>query len=399
MRMNARRRALWALIGAVVVAVADWRGMLFSWAGSETPAAPWGYEEFIRVNAVEGQEGFGPLDGDIDERTPHASDESSVQGTLARGQVLRVYNEFGSVRLHGVPRVQALDEPNVKLSTRVTVYADTEDLARQYLSQVSVTLEPDMSSGEGNGGLRVEVNRPPRPAGVRRVKVDISGTMPADARVDLRNAFGPVAVTGVSGPSTVSNSHGPTELSHLDKNWRVEAPFSELTATGVGGDVEVSGDFGSSTIRDVRGDLRLAGNFRTHRVSGVQGRLDVRVRYGGLDVDGVGRDAEIDASYTDVRVRSVSGNIRVDTGYGDARIEGVRQAVDVNSRYADVTLRFAPPLDHRFDVEARYGSISSQIPSLESVERASQAERLEGTAGSGRYPVRVRTEFGHVDLR
>lgn len=398
MTMSIRRIALRGLVGAFAVAVLDWRATLL-WAGLGGLRAPWGYQEFIRINGPEAREWFGPLGADLDERTPHASAEGSLEGALNPGQVLTVYNEFGSIRLDGVPQRQAGGGDTVELSARVTVYADTESLARGYLRQVSVRLVPDPPNGGGGGGLRLEVDRPSQPAGVKRVKVEVSGTMPADARVDLRNAFGPVTVSGVSGPSRVRNSFGPVEVSHVDMSWRIEAKFSKLTVNGVGGDTEVSEDFGSSTIRDVRGDLRIAGDFKSHRVSGVEGRLDARVRYGGLEVDSVGKDAAIDASYTDVRVRDVSGDVRVDTRYGDARIEGVRRAVDVNSRYADVTLGFAGGLNHRFDVGARNGRISTQILSLGPVERESGTERLSGIAGGGRYPVRVRTEFGDVELR
>lgn len=171
--------------------------------------------------------------------------------------------------------------------------------------------------------------------------------MPEGARVDVANAYGTVELRGVGGPSKVANRFGRTALEQVQGDWEVETGYGALEARGVAGSLQVRGDFGRHDIRDVAGD------------------------------------------------------VAVQAAFGDVNIESLRRAADVRIRYGNATIRLAPPLDHRFDVEARFGSVSARgQPLREAGTRVSEGPTQRWTAltGQGRYRVEVRAEFGNVLL-
>ncbi|WP_324716506.1 hypothetical protein U7230_14305 [Carboxydochorda subterranea] len=405
--MNVKRAALWALLALFVVAMVDWRAQVL-WATHDVHSIGWGYQELFRVRGhslrdlMEGQgisaDEWAMLasEGAIDERsTPKASASTKLEASLAPRKALEVENPFGSIRLDGVARDQIpAGGPDVELESRLTVYATSEQAARQYLQQLRVRL---VSTEEG--GARLEVDRPAlTPSEVKRVKLELAGRMPSDGLVQLRNSSGTVSVSGVAGPSFVYNSMGRTELHDLRGHWRVDVPFSDLTVRRVAGSMEVSGSYASSTIDDVRGDLTVRADFRDQRMSGVGGRLSARVRYGRLEADGVGRGAEVDGHFADVTLRDVRGDVAASTGYGNLLVERPLGSVDLTSRYTGVRVELPEPLDHRFDVEVRMGDLVNRTGLPEAPRVTQGAEHFVAAAGGGRHVVRIRAEYANVEI-
>lgn len=285
---------------------------------------------------IRGELGPWPLEPLEDvESLPSATREGTLSAPLTGGRTLVVRNEVGSVRLQGT------GEPVASLRYRVTVYARTAEAAEAYLAQVQVGLESDPAGDR----LVLSTARPAAPAAVRRVQVDIDGAVPEGARVDVANAYGTVELRGVGGPSKVANRFGRTALEQVQGDWEVETGYGALEARGVAGSLQVRGDFGRHDIQDVAGD------------------------------------------------------VAVQAAFGDVNIESLRRAADVRIRYGNATIRLAPPLDHRFDVEARFGSVSARgQPLREAGTRVSEGPTQRWTAltGQGRYRVEVRAEFGNV---
>ncbi|WP_324668790.1 DUF4097 family beta strand repeat-containing protein [Geochorda subterranea] len=353
--MNPRRIGAWALAGLLAVALLVDR----------LPAG-WGYEGLVTVRG-EPAARLGPATWRDVEGLPSASFDGTLSARLARGGRLVVRNAFGDVRLRGEPTAVGQDPDTATTGTvsvryRVTVYAATQQAAETYLSQVRVELRPD---GGEQGDLVLSTIRPAEPAEVRRVEVDIDGALPSWARLDVQGAFGVVDVQGLDGPSRVDNRYGRTTLGQLRGDWHVQAAYGTVEVTGVAGSLQVTGDFGSSDVREVEGDVTLQGRYRGHAVSGV------------------------------------GGDVAIEAAFGDVRVDGFRRNVQVDSHYANVTLRAAPPLDHRFDVEARFGNVATRIPGLaQAGTRTSEGPTQRWTAviGQGRYRVEVRSEFGGVEI-
>ncbi|HEY8426310.1 MAG TPA: hypothetical protein VIK73_09910 [Limnochordales bacterium] len=353
--MNPRRIGVWVLAGLLAVA----------FFVDQLPV-DWGYEQLVTVRGEPAGRLWPAAPGDV-EGLPSASVEGTLSAELPRGGRLAVRNTFGNVRLRGEPAAggpgaDAAATGTVSVQYRVTVYATTQEAAEAYLSQVRVELRPD---GGRQGDLVLSTVRPTAPAEVRRVEVDVDGALPPWARLEVHNAFGVVDARGLDGPSRVDNRFGRTAVTQVRGDWEVQTAYGNVDVSGVAGSLQVRGDFVNSDIRDVEGDVTLRGRYSDH------------------DVRGVGGDVEVEA------------------GFGDVRVEGFRRNVRVDLQYSDVTLRSAPPLDHRFDVEARFGDIVVRIPGLDTPARPTSegtTQRWTGVSGPGRYQVEVRTNFGDVEL-
>ncbi|MBE3582748.1 MAG: DUF4097 family beta strand repeat protein [Limnochordaceae bacterium] len=344
-----------------------------------------GYAHFVQL----GRTGSG---ASWDDTTPRAAKEQALSGPLAAGQVLTASIPMGSVELNGVQNATSAD-----LKCTITVYASTEAEARQYLSRVSVKLTP-VASGE-TAGLQLRVNEPPsRPAAVRGVKVNVAGTLPSQARVDVRNGYGIVRVAGVSGPSRVNNRYAATIVRDVRGDWNVDASYSAVLVAGVQGNLNMAGNYGSADLSDISGNVEIHSNFKQTNVVNVGGNLTANLRYGGLTVDGVTGNTNVDSQYVGVAGRNAAGDVRLNASYGEVRWESIRKNVRITSRYADTTLSFVRPANHRFDVRTRFGSISDHL-GLAQVETADRDEKaVAGRLGEGRYSVAVDGEYADIQL-
>lgn len=384
--MNEKRLVLLVLALVVLVSFLD-SSLIHSFGG----VTWWGYDEFVRIkDAAVNLMGIGEGDG-----SPplQAVQKGELKGSLAPGQVLKASLSMGEIHLSGVKEGQESQAGTARLQYEVRVYGQSKEAAQEHADQIKVALQP-----LAGGGLELVVNEPPRPNELR-VKVVVQGTLPATCRVDLQNGYGPVKVSDLSGPSVVRNEYGPTELGRLVGDWTVEADYSVLLVDGVGGNLEVRGDFGGADLRHVGGKLTIRSDYKDMQVADVRGDMDVRGDYGSLGFEDVGGSVTLDVNYKDVDGDGVGGDLAANSAYGDLRFTGLRRNVEIETRFADVSLEFAEPLNHRFDLRSRYGSINDGL-GVSKVRPAGRFEEArEGVAGQGRYRVTVSTEYGHIRLR
>lgn len=348
----------------------------------------WGYDELVRIRGATGN--WISFDEGDQSLPLQAVQKGEVEGDLTAGQVLKVALPMGEIDLSGVREGEST---TARLHYEVRVYGRSKEAAQAHAGNVRLELRP-----VGGGGLELVVDEPPRPAGLR-VKVVVQGTLPATARVDLQNGYGPVKVVDVNGPSVVRNEYGPTELGRLAGDWEVEADYSALWVDGVGGNLEVRGDYDEADIRHVGGNLTIRSDYKDILVADVRGNLNVRGDYGSLEFEDVVGSVILDVDYKEVEGDTIGGDVTANSSYGDLRLSGLRRNVEIATKYADVNLEFAEPLNHRFDLHSRYGSINDGLDVTGERPADRFEEAREGVTGQGQYRVNVETEYGDVRVR
>lgn len=345
-----------------------------------------GYEEFVQLRDAAGNPINMSEDGSL---PPQAVQKGELEGALTAGQVLKVVLPTGEIDLSGVTDGEST---TARLDYEVRVYGKSEEVAQAHAGKVRLELRPV------GDGLELVVDEPPRPAGLQ-VKVVVQGTLPATARVNLQNAYGPVKVVDLSGPSVVRNRYGATELGRLAGDWSVEADYSALRVDGVAGNLDVRCDFGPGTIGHVGGDVTIRSDYKDIRVADVGGNLNVSGDHGSLEFEDVVGSVSLEVDYKNVRGDGIGGDLSAGMSYGNLQLTGLRRNVDIKARYANVDLAFAAPPDHQFSLHSRYGSISDDL-SVTEEQNAGRFEKLrEGVAGQGRYRVSVETQYGDIRVR
>lgn len=350
-----RTRRLFLMTLVVLTALAALDGYLGS------PSARWGWDGIVEV---------GPrrlLAADAE-----ASVSDRLEAPLGDGEVLSITNPRGSIRVVGE------DRSDVAVEYTITVFAETEEQAAAYAQQLRVEAD------RRRDGLALDLVRPGRESPeIADFAVEYRIMIPRGARVALSNNFGPVEVTGVSGPSRVRNHYDKTTVWRVEGDWSVEARFGTAQVEGVNGAVQIDGAYGSGRLSQVRGPVTGAFEF------------------GALDIDEAG-SLDVRSSYGGIQARRVTGPARLELSFSGASIEGVAHDLMVTGRYGDVIVELDPAAPgFRIETESRGGRIRSVADRLQghTVTRSGGSERLEAVVGDGSRIIDISVQSGTVTLR
>lgn len=170
---------------------------------------------------------------------------------------IQIENKYGEITIKGTEG----DEMTV-IST-ITVYADTEDDAEQYLKKVQV-IETDGDSGAA------EYMLPNVPAGpeVRGVIVNYEVSLPKNLAASVGNRYGTIRVHEVEG------------------EMEINASFSHIMVREFKGRLDAETEFSTLEIQDFAGSLDLDDSYSTIKVDLVDVQegynFDLRSAYGSL---------------------------------------------------------------------------------------------------------------------
>lgn len=231
-----------------------------------------------------------------------------------------------------------------------------------------------------------------------------------DARIEISNAKGSVAVSGwdraeIAITGTLGDGARPLKIegSGSDLRIKVEAgdkqgwfswgadsrmgasdlevkvPKSASLKIGVvSANVTLSGVDGASLdVESVSGKLRLDSGAR---------EVDVDSVSGNVELVGTAGKAHVETVSGGIRTRGLGGRIKYETVSGDVDAEhGNYRELDASTVSGDVTLRGEPSTDARIDIESMSGSVRLYIP--ESFPARLRASSFSGT---------IRSDFGQV---
>ena len=365
-----RRIALYILIGLTILALADSR---YGWLGTLTP-----YEDLIRV---EGFEWTGIPSG-----MPSVESSGSLEGDLAGGDVLKVSNQLGDIKLEGL-----LDTTVYSLDYTIYIYAEDKAVALEYLPKLGV------KATSAKDGIEVSlVAAEGRPRGVYQVRLDISGTIPSDARVEIHNGMGEVQVMNIKGPSLVENRYKNTSVKHVDGNLDVHAPYSTLSVSDVFGDLDVGGSYGQSSIRGISGNVIVESNFRQTDVESVGGSVSVGTKYGNVVAADIGGDFTAEGSFATVAGQTIGGDAKATTKYGAILLEDVGGDVTIDAKYSNVNLTLGT-LDHHLTLEVQNGdlvlrgALATYKPTVSNTRKT-----FDEIIGGGTSSVRAKNVGGNI---
>ena len=253
---------------------------------------------------------------------------------------------------------------------------------------------------------------------------DLSG------KITAHTSGGDVEGIGISGRVSVSTSGGSIEFEDLK---------GELNGRTSGGDVRGEQIQGSVTLKTSGGEIELydvvgreiygqtSGGDVTARELIAETTIDLHTSGGDIDLEDITGDLEASTSGGDIDMENVRGSVKVWTSGGEIEAELVHGAFDGRTSAGDITLSKIWDRqyeDHDIDVKTSVGSIEltlpenfpadfdlrvlspgrnpgeailSDFPLMISASR--NISRGEGTAGDGRFDVRVEASMGSIRIR
>jgi len=140
-----------------------------------------------------------------------------------------------------------------------------------------------------------------------------SGEVRADGcggEIDLKNSFGPVRVSDFKGPAVIRNEAGEVRAERISGRVEIKNSFNRVLFSKIGGPLDISSESAEVTGTDVAGDCMIKSSFNPIEVRGVSGRLEVTGESSAVTIDGAGKDVVVTSSFNPVRVTNVKGGLR-----------------------------------------------------------------------------------------
>ena len=137
------------------------------------------------------------------------------------------------------------------------------------------------------------------------VRVDGCG-----GEIDLKNSFGPARVSDFKGPAVIRNESGEVRAERISGRVEIKNSFNRVMFSKIGGTLDISSESAEVTGTDVTGDCMIKSSFNPIEVRGVSGRLEVTGETSAVTIDGAGKDVVVTSSFNPVRVTNVKGGLR-----------------------------------------------------------------------------------------
>ena len=336
---------------------------------------------------------------------------------------------------------QAQDRSIDRMADRIADLAERiAASAQEGAARIADRVEKSLRDGERRRAERERLERDLESgAQERRVRIDTTLALAADATLDLSMVSGTIVVTAWGRPEArlvARAPHGHLDLSASamrvrleeirEKRWRrggdddggrveVSVPRGvRIVARTTSGDLVVRGTTGDVDGSTVSGDIRL---------EELRGRIDVSTVSGDVVARRVDGDVEVSAVSGDVTLTVLTGSLRASTTSGTLRLEGIEARhvdastlsgdldftgpLDAAGRYefkahsGDVVLHLAGAANARFSLETFSGDLDFDFPvTLQPTDRgARRGRRLTFSIGEGGASVLASTFSGDLQIR
>lgn len=347
-------------------------------------------------------------------------------------------DETMPVQIHNLAGAAKLVAGDGELVIRARVSADKQEIAdavrlstRERAGVLEVVVEyPESLSRvryEGDEFRRLDINveyegRKLRVSGSRgeAVRVDLEVLVPADARLGLRQAVGPITADQVRAELVLATRVGHVSVADGVGKLRADTGSGRASVTGFRGDVVADTGSGSVVVENVLGNVEADTGSGNVSLRGIDGDILADTGSGNVTVDDArAQQIVVDTGSGSVRLKDVAGSLNIDTGSGSVKAEGVvagpelivdtgsgsvavagdlsavrRLVIDTGS--GGVSLDSSAPLSLRADLSSGSGGITVNVPVLSDVTAG--RNKFRAVIGDGEGTAKVSTGSGSIRI-
>lgn len=202
---------------------------------------------------------------------------------------------FKLVNLSGDVQIIGEDRADIAVDSNITAYASTEELAAEYLQQVTVVHDII--------GNKAEVRLGPTSGrrNITGIVTDFVILAPQDLVYDLELRYGTVELENLHG--------GVTAMINYADN---------------------------INITDLNGDANLIVSYSDGFIDGIGGKLNLKVSYSELSVTKISDNMNLESRYSDINISDLDGDLVINSAFDDLEIENISGAVVGHSTYSSV---------------------------------------------------------------
>lgn len=298
---------------------------------------------------------------------------------------LFINNRLGSIKIKGE------DRQDVKVSYKLTVYADTSEQAEEFIQELEV------ESRINGSRLELMLARLKYPDYIVAVLLDYDLLVPRQLALDLTNRFGGLLVSNMANDVDLADFYGEMVVDNIGGKAEILSRYGSLDLSNIEQASRVNLAYGRGKISNVRDNLILISQYSAIELDNLTGKGDFDLNYGSLSFDQVNGEISLNSRYAGI-VGEAGGEFKGKIIYGELTLHGVQSNTSINSRYADLNLYLSPSVkDFRIDCRSSYGAINSNLP-FRVLEVGNQGKELKGESGSGAMLIDLDAEHASIRL-
>ena len=308
---------------------------------------------------------------------------------------------------------RASDEPEIRVSGKVSVRSWSESTAKKVSDKVSAEI---VQNGDG-----FEV----RPTGLSgrgsRVSVDMDVTVPKKASVTIHSEKGDINVSDLASPVNIDNGNGDIEVRGSGGDVSVDMRHGDAKIFDTKGDVKISGHGGSVEVVNASGSFTINGEFvgpiRADKVAKgvrfVSHRTDLTLTQltghmeagsGNLDVVDAPGNLNLRTRDEDITIENAGGKIKIEDRNGNINVRfssPPKDDIEITNASAAITLTLPESSSFEISADCHSGDVESEFESdtLKKTSTDSGDSHLEGKYGHGRGPkITLKTSYGSISI-
>jgi DUF4097 and DUF4098 domain-containing protein YvlB len=258
-----------------------------------------------------------------------------------------VENSYGSIS------ISPGSDREVRVRLKKVVYAG-EPRAKEIASEIRLEAEPE-KEGEPSAVLKpeaepskksdieyfvVRTNREALSSKDYMFNTDLEITVPQKSEVQVRNTFGDVRVTGISGKINIDTAHRSLEVRDCTGEFTISTRYADSRLINLVGNVKLdSQSRGRVYIETVTGDVNVTNEYSPLEIFDVDGKVQVSNTEGSIRIEKISKPVIIDSRGSRVLVQDLKDSLKINASYKNVDIANVSSGVSLDSRYASVSLK------------------------------------------------------------
>jgi len=316
----------------------------------------------------------------------------------------------------------------VQVTYEKTAKANSEETRQRFMNLIDVVLDDNAQEA---GALRLRILTPteaPWEGTSNSAGIDVFIAVPENFKIDSKNSFSKINLTGPLSQVWVSNEYGEVTAQDIDGEINIRTSYANVDLNNIKGDINIETSYsrikaknidignnpglfetsyGIIELTDVKGPIEANTSYEAIIVRNIdagEGSVILRTSYGRINADNIKGELVCETSYNPVELTNINfthGMNKVETRYSQINLDlaGISDAqLIVNNTYnnidvtlpRDISARLALAVDKGGKIHTRGFAIKPLVM---------EKNRLEGLIGDGRARLELNIDgIGEISI-
>lgn len=250
-------------------------------------------------------------------------------------------------------------------------------------------------------------------------EVSVTVTITAEANTDekAQNILDAISISdgknssGVYFKTIVGNSKNDKDDKKKDKWEKGEKQGFQIdyeVNMPAGNPLKANNEFGATEIGDYNGELSISNKFGKLTAGKLSNVKNVEVQFGEATIESI-NNGNVSVKFGSARIKGLSGSINGEFQFCDGvliNLDNNLKDLKVKNNYSELYLDLNTNISASFDIKTHFGELNNKT-SFKVAEEGDKKEKdygpkftheYKGKAGSGSIDIKVKSEFGEVNL-